>query len=419
VVIGAALASLVAAIGWRSGRWRRQLVIGVPVAIVIPAAADLILHVAGVYPSRFPAAAFLWGGVWLVAVVVAVVGWPGSTRWLRSLSVVAVILTAVVVADSLNATYVRYPTLGRLADLDAVNLVPNAQLQVIRDEVAKSGRLPSRGVVIAVHIPAPVSKFNAHDAYVYLPPAWFATPPPVLPTLILLPGEPGSSADWTQQGHADHIADQFAAAHKGLAPIIVMPDPNGFLTIDTECVNSQFGQAETYLVQDVPAYARATFDANEGPRTLAVAGLSAGGFCAVNLALRNPSVFPYFASYSGLATPVYQEDPRSDTVKILFAGSNEAYQQNNPLTLLKDHAYPGLAGWFAAGKDDARPLAAAKRLQPAAQAAGIDTCIEILSGSHDFGVWDQAFTDSLPWLSWKLGLTPQPSGGPATCSPVA
>lgn len=199
-----------------------------------------------------------------------------------------------------------------------------------------------------------------------------------------------------------------------------MPDPNGFLTVDTECVNSSFGQAETYLVQDVPAFARATYDANEGSRSVAVAGLSAGGFCSVNLALRNPKVFPFFASYSGLASPVYQEDPWTDTVKILFDGSNQKFQENNPIVLLKNASFPGLAGWFAVGKDDARPLAAAQRLQPAAQAAGIDTCIEVLPGGHDFGVWDQAFTDSLPWLSWKLGLTPQPASfGGASCKPGA
>ena len=415
-MIGLAVASLLVSIGWRSGRWRRQLVIGIPTAAALSSVAAMILHASGEYPGRFPVGAFLWGAGWLMAVVAAVVGWPGATRRRRVVSVVAVVLMAVVVADTLNATYVRYPTIGRLIDLDAVNLVPNAQLQVIRDEVTKTGRLPSKGVVITARIPAPVSKFNAHDAYVYLPPAWFATPPPVLPTLILLPGEPGSPADWTRQGRADHIADQFASTHKGLAPIIVMPDPNGFQTVDTECVNSAFGRAETYLVRDVPAYARATFDASEAPRSLALAGLSAGGFCAVNLALRNPGVFPFFASYSGLATPVYLEDPRSDTIKILFGGSNESFQQNNPLTLLKDRSYPGLAGWLAVGKDDARPLAAANRLQPLAEAAGIDTCLEILPGSHDFGVWNQAFTDSLPWLSWKLGLTPPPPTEPATCT---
>jgi S-formylglutathione hydrolase FrmB len=394
--------------------------IGIPASIVVPLVADVILHLSGLYPSRFPISAFVWGGVWVLAVVAAVVGWRPATRWTRVISCVAVLLTAAVVADALNATYVRYPTLGRLVDLDAVNLVANAQLQVIRDEVAKTGRLPSNGVVVSVHIPATVSKFNAHDAFVYLPPAWFATIIPVLPTLILLPGEPGSSADWTQQGKADHIADQFAARHGGLAPIIVMPDPNGFLTVDTECVNSSsFGQAETYLVQDVPAFARATYDANEGAGSLAVAGLSAGGFCSVNLALRNPKVFPVFASYSGLASPVYQEDPRTDTVKILFGGSNQDFQKNNPIALLKNGSYPGLAGWFAVGKDDARPLAAAQRLQPAAEAAGIDTCLELLPGGHDFGVWDQALTDSLPWLSWKLGLTSRPAPGAATCKPGA
>ena len=36
---------------------------------------------------------------------------------------------------------------------------------------------------------------------------------------------------------------------------------------------------------------------------------------------------------------------------------------------------------------------------------GIDACMAIPAGGHDFGFWKQAFSDSLPWLSWKLKLT--------------
>ena len=92
----------------------------------------------------------------------------------------------------------------------------------------------------------------------------------------MLPGEPGSPADWTVAGNADTTADAFAAEHEGRAPIIVMPDPNGFLTEDTECVNSKFGNAETYLTVDVPAFARSEFGAATGADSLAIAGLSAG-----------------------------------------------------------------------------------------------------------------------------------------------
>ena len=96
----------------------------------------------------------------------------------------------------------------------------------------------------------------------YLPPAWFAKVTPSLPTLILLPGEPGSASDWSNDGDADITADAFARFHHGRAPIIVMPDPNGTRTVDSECVNSQFGNAETYLVKDVPAFVQSRFSAS-------------------------------------------------------------------------------------------------------------------------------------------------------------
>jgi S-formylglutathione hydrolase FrmB len=29
-------------------------------------------------------------------------------------------------------------------------------------------------------------------------------------------------------------------------------------------------------------------------------------------------------------------------------------------------------------------------------------------GQHDFDTWSRAFADSLPWVSYRLGLTPSP-----------
>ena len=79
--------------------------------------------------------------------------------------------------------------------------------------------------------------------------------------LLTVLGVSGTSADWTADGDADTTANAYAAEHGGLAPIIVMPDPNGDKTEDSECVNSQFGNAETYLTVDVPAYLRSRFGA--------------------------------------------------------------------------------------------------------------------------------------------------------------
>ncbi len=206
--------------------------------------------------------------------------------------------------------------------------------------MAATGQLPAQGVVIGVTIPPTVSHFSTREAYVYLPPAWFAKVTPSLPTLILLPGEPGSASDWSGDGDADNTADAFAARHHGLAPIIVMPDPDGYQTVDTECVNSKFGNAETYLVDDVPAFVRREFGASTRPGSLAVGGLSAGGTCSVMLALRHPQVFPTFASFSGFASPQYQETTLADTIDTLFGGSEADYAAHDPEQLLKNRNVP-------------------------------------------------------------------------------
>jgi S-formylglutathione hydrolase FrmB len=410
-----AAVALVVAVDWRSGGWRRQLGWGIPIAVVVTALAALIITVGSLVPPGVSWTTYLWGFLFVVSLWVAVSGWSGATGWRRAVSLVAVVLSALVVLGTVNQRTDSFPTLGRLVRLDPQNLVLPPQLKQIRDQVAATGRLPAQGVVIGVTIPPTVSHFSTREAYVYLPPAWFAKVTPSLPTLILLPGEPGSASDWSGDGDADNTADAFAAQHHGLAPIIVMPDPDGYLTVDTECVNSKFGNAETYLVDDVPTFVRREFGASTRPGSLAVGGLSAGGTCSVMLALGHPQVFPTFASFSGFASPQYQETSLADTINILFGGSEADYAAHDPEQLLKTGTFPGLAGWFEVGRQDQEPLEAAHNLQPAALRAGIATCLLVRPGGHDFDLWSQALQDSFPWLSWRLGLTPEPATEPAKC----
>jgi S-formylglutathione hydrolase FrmB len=410
-----AVALLAASVDWWHGGWRRQLGVGVPAAAVTAGLAALVLTAGSLVPDDFPKSAYLWSFVFALAVVVAMLGWPRAGGWRRASAVVSVVLTLAVTLGTVNQQSDSFPTVGRLLTADPENVVGTPALREMREQVALTGRLPDQGVVITVTIPARVSHFGTRPAYVYLPPAWFAKATPSLPTLVLLPGEPGSASDWSNDGDADNTADAFAAAHHGVAPIIVMPDPNGLRTVDSECVNSGFGNAETYLVVDVPAFARSQFSASAAQGSLAIGGLSAGGTCAVMLALRHPDVYPTFASFSGFANPQYQETTRAQTIDTLFGGSEERFSQHDPVQILRTGHFDGLSGWFEVGADDAQPLAASHLLQPAALKAGIATCILVRPGGHDFDLWSQALEDSFPWLSWRLGLTPPPAHLPATC----
>ena len=409
-----AVVALVASLDRRSGGWRRQLGVGVPVALGAAAVTGVVLWLTGVVDG-LPWWPLVWGALTLLAVVVAVLGWRGAGRGRRAWSVVGVVLTLVVALGSVNARTGAFPTVGRLVTASPEHLVDLPGIRDLQAQVARTGRLPSQGGVVPGTIPPTVSHFATRPAYVYLPPAWFARTTPRLPTLVLLPGEPGSASDWSQDGDADTTADAFASHHGGVAPINVMPDPNGLRTDDSECVNSGFGNAETYLVTDVPAFARSQLDASTAPGSLAVGGLSAGGTCAVVLALRHPDVYPTFASFSGFDAPQFEETDRADTIRILFGGSQAAFDAHDPQQLLAGGRFTGSAGWFEVGQDDEAPRAAAGVLQPAAVRAGIATCLSVVPGGHDFDVWSRALTDAFPWLSWRLGLTGEPPHEPATC----
>lgn len=410
-----AVVTLVLALDWSGGGWRRQLGKGVPVAVVVTAVAVLVLTVASALPSGVLWAVYLAGFALVLSVWVAATGWSGA-GWARHLvAVIAVVFTLLVTLGAINRQAGSFPTLDRLIALDPEDVATNPQLQQMRDQVVASGKLPDHGVVIAEAIPATVSHFSTRPAFVYLPPAWFAKVTPSLPTLVLLPGEPGSASDWSGAGDADNTADAFAQAHHGIAPIIVMPDPNGFATEDSECVNSKFGNAETYLTVDVPAFARQRFSASKAPGSLAIGGLSAGGTCSIMLTLRHPEVYPTFASFSGFASPQYKETDLSETIDDLFGGSRAAFDAHDPAQLLRNGHFDGVAGWFEVGEQDADPLTAAHQLQPAALAAGIATCILVDPGGHDYDLWSQALQDAFPWLSWRLGLTAEPKTEPAHC----
>jgi enterochelin esterase-like enzyme len=214
----------------------------------------------------------------------------------------------------------------------------------------------------------------------------------------------------------DSLVRQNTEQHHGIAPILVMPDINGSLSADSECVNStKFGDVATYLAKTVPAFMQNEFNASTAPGSVAVAGLSEGGMCATTLALNNPKVFAAFGNYSGDASPTYGDDNTQQTIRILFGGSQASYNAYNPPYLLTHQRFTGLSGWFESGAQDPGVLQAARALAPLAANAGIDTCITTPPGAHSDEFWQRAFRDSLPWLSWKLNLTPQPQSIPAQC----
>jgi S-formylglutathione hydrolase FrmB len=225
------------------------------------------------------------------------------------------------VLAAVNSYYGYFRTLG-----EALGVVRNLEPLSALDRATE----PEHGIVVRLPVPGNRSGFAARDACVYVPPAWFTTPKPTLPVVMLLHGLPGDPSGWVTSGEAQTTGDAYARQHDGRAPILVMPDILGGFDNDTECVDSARGNLETYLTVDVPATVVSRFGTAEPGDGWAVAGFSLGGMCALILALRHPDLFPTFGDYGGLLGPRTGDDNDvGTTVADLFAGDSRRSRRTN------------------------------------------------------------------------------------------
>jgi S-formylglutathione hydrolase FrmB len=451
----AALA-LLAAIGRRPARWFRWRL---PALLLTGAAAALLgawyVRTNGLASDPAPALLWVWVAVSAAAVLLALIGWPGI-RWpRRALSIVASVLALLCLGLVLNQWVGYFTTVpeawGQLTEGPLPDQVDQDQLAALTGQGAtmRSGRL------VAVDIPATRSHFAYRQEYVYLPPAWFTANRPRLPVLMMIAGEFNTPADWIRVGNAVQTADAFAARHRGTAPVLAFVDSGGSFNNDTECVNGPRGAVADYLTQDVPSYLESEFQVATGPAGWGVVGWSAGGTCAVDLAVTHPELFGTFEDIAGDLGP--NAGDRASTIAKLYGGDARAWSAFDPLTVMAAHGrYLNTAGWFdnssGTGPRWQRPpgrhgggrphgpfgarraraggpagyggrpdgfdppgteAVAANQLCTAARAQGITCTLHTQDGRHSWQFATAAFSDAFGWLSGRLGIPSGPNP-PAT-----
>jgi S-formylglutathione hydrolase FrmB len=311
--------------------------------------------------------------------------------------VFSLVLALLAIGAGVNVHFDYFRTLGEL-----FGQVPGeASAQQIRAQERKG--VPAEGLVVSQSIPGTASGFDARDAQIYLPPAFFAKPRPQLPVLMLFHGDPGQPTDWVEGGNIEDTANAYAKANNGQGPIIVMPDINGGLASDTECVDGTRGNAETYLTKDVRDAVVSKYSAATDPTNWAIGGLSEGGYCAFMLAVRHPDLWTTFVDLSGLNVP----NPDGTTAEKLLGGDKDAVAAYSPLEVIQqpNAAWSTLGGWFAVGaQDSASVIQAVQAAAAGAQQAGIQTELKIDPGNHSFYFWSAAMAAAFPWVAQRLGL---------------
>ena len=417
------LGGLVAGVGYllalrRDLRWWTVWVPAAVVAAVVPAWAfrQWVID-AKPWPDGLPVGVTAWIAAGLLGPTLLVAGWR-SRRWrVRLGGCLAAALTVLGAADAVDTVYGAYPTVATALQLPPADTVAATGV-LHRDSGA--GRLPAgaagplwqrwqpppgmptHGVVTQVHIPATHSGFSARDAWVYLPPAYLTPHRPLLPVLMMVSGEPGSPRDWLDGGLIAEQLDRWTAAHHGLGPVVVMPDGLGALTANPLCMDSALGRADTYLARDVPDWIRSSLQVDPDTAHWAVGGLSAGGTCALQLAVAHPGLFPTFLDESGQREPTLGGHAR--TVAATFGGNEAAFDAVDPLHELARHRFPGSAGAVVVGHQDSDYRPAAREVAAAAQAAGMSIRYVVLPGTHNWPFWRGAFGRELPWLAARMGL---------------
>jgi len=424
---------LTLAVGWRSRRWRA---VWLPLAALVGVAVAFVTHWyivdRGLSEEPAPSALWVWVALTGLAVAVLILGWSSARHWRRGVTLLAVPSCLLSASLMLNLWVGYFPTVQSAWTQLTSGPLPDQTDRATVTAMAAKGARPPHGSVVSVVIPSDASHFKHRGELVYLPPEWFASsPPPTLPTVMMIGGQFNTPADWTRAGDAITTIDDFAATHDGKAPVLVFVDSGGAFNNDTECVNGVRGNAADHLTKDVVPFMVSAFGVSSNRSNWGIAGWSMGGTCAVDLTVMHPDKFSAFVDIAGDFSP--NAGTKAQTIARLFGGNANAWAAFDPTTVINRHGpYQDVAGWFAissegpasahheisitdngairlasreAAANPGNQTTAAYSLCALGRASGIDCAVVPQPGKHDWPFADRAFAAALPWLAGRLGTT--------------
>jgi enterochelin esterase-like enzyme len=331
------------------------------------------------------------------------------TRWWRkAVAVVAVVASVAAGGLMINRDVAYFPRFGDVFGdtgitalaLDAGSGAGARSLQNWRPPAG----MPTVGTVGTADIPGVVSRWHARSAWVYLPPAARVRNPPKLPVVIAFAGEPGGPSDVFLAGNLQKPLDALAAAHRGIAPIVVVPDQLGAYSRNPMCLNSKLGDVETYVTVDVRDWILHHLPVSNSRSAWTVAGFSQGGTCAVQFGVGEPSIFGSFIAVSPELGPI--SGTVSHTVKQGFNGSRPAYEAAQPIAVMRRaRHYPATAAVYSVGANDRRYGTDAATLAAASRRVGMRVSYRALTGlAHNWNTGAAGLEYGLTRLAswWRL-----------------
>ncbi len=252
------------------------------------------------------------------------------------------------------------------------------------------------------------------DVYVYLPPQYFQKRYAHyrFPVVELLHGSPGNPQAWVDVMSVIPTFLSLLAAHPGDSAVLVMPDTDGGLQYELQCLNNPGGiQDMTFLARDVPEAIARVARVQPPGRAWGLAGYSEGGYCAANIALQDPAGYGAAGVMSGYFSPIPSRVPTGSkpggnprTVNV-FAGRPALQQLNSPQWYITrapvNVEIP--AFWLAAGARDRPDVQAAVNFRQLLLTRVANVPFDLVpGGGHQGSVWRAALDPMLRWMTPQL-----------------
>ena len=237
---------------------------------------------------------------------------------------------------------------------------------------------------------------------VYLPPSYDPAGPP-LPTLYLLHGTPGTPDGLFALGLGERLDSLIDSGH---APPMIVVAPSGGRRPDSDTewddsVADAGARWGTFVTRDLVAAIDADYPTKRGRGSRAIAGISMGGYGAINLALRHTGTFGVAASWSGYFL--------SNTPAVDGPKGSATWRARSPLLAVAQRAAAlrrqPIATSFYSGRADrffAENVSFARTLTQ----LGIPHRFRAVPGGHDAAVWRAQMTTELTWIGRQFRQAP-------------
>jgi len=271
----------------------------------------------------------------------------------------------------------------------------------------------ARGITVRLQVPGALSRVS-RPALIYLPAQYFQ---PVyagyrFPVIELMHGYPGQPQDWINVLQVTATLGGLTAAGRADPAVLVMPEVNGPPRRWSEqCLNQVGGQQDaTYLARDVPAYIAARFRVMPPGPGWGIAGYSAGGFCAANLALGYPHRYGAAAVMSGYFTPM--DNINAGRPVDPFSGSVRLRQHNTPPRVASRWSprVPMPRFWLSAAYDASQDRHALTTFRLLLRQHLPAVPVYLSGGGHTAAAWRAALPRMLQWITPLLARAPPRAG---------